>query len=306
VITLGNGDKLTIGLVTGEYLYQTSQHGAQSKSIGFELVDADGDRATGSLNLTIEPSDNGRTFVGNDGDDHLTVLNASQVHIALGGVHGGGPQVTLEQNIDTRSGVTLYGGKGYDHLTGGLGDDILSGGTNGHGSSGPINVDGKLYYGDVLTGGDGADTFQWQQGDALEQGSNNATMTPDHAIDYITDFKVEHTSGWQQSSNGRNDFKNVDIAHSDKLDLSDMLDHSGSNLEGDLSKLLSAFEAHDGVHLQVKSAGNNQVSQEIVLLGSTFESITGDISNHVSGSPESASQQVINYMLQNHLLDIDK
>ncbi|WP_206668277.1 VWA domain-containing protein [Aeromonas sobria] len=306
VITLGNGDKLTIGLVTGEYLYQTSQHGAQSKSIGFELVDADGDRATGSLNLTIEPSDNGRTFVGNDGDDHLTVLNASQVHIALGGVHGGGPQVTLEQNIDTRSGVTLYGGKGYDHLTGGLGDDILSGGTNGHGSSGPINVDGKLYYGDVLTGGDGADTFQWQQGDALEQGSNNATMTPDHAIDYITDFKVEHTSGWQQSSNSWNDFKNVDIAHSDKLDLSDMLDHSGSNLEGDLSKLLSAFEAHDGVHLQVKSAGNNQVSQEIVLLGSTFESITGDISNHVSGSPESASQQVINYMLQNHLLDIDK
>ncbi|WP_232790125.1 VWA domain-containing protein [Aeromonas sobria] len=305
VITLGNGDKLTIGLVTGEYLYQTSQHGAQSKSIGFELVDADGDRATGSLNLTIDSSDNGRTFAGNDGDDHLTVLNASQVHIALGGVHGGGPQVMLEENIDTRSGVTLNGGQGYDHLTGGQGEDILIGGANGHGSSGPINVDGKLYYGDVLTGGDGADTFLWQQGDALEQGSNNATMTPDHAIDYITDFNVEHTSGWQQSSNGRNDFKNVDIAHSDKLDLSDMLDHSGSNLEGDLSKLLSAFEAQDGVHLQVKSAGNTQVSQEIVLLGESFSSITGD-SNVRGSSLADASQQIINYMLQNHLLDIDK
>ncbi|WP_162516004.1 VWA domain-containing protein [Aeromonas sobria] len=305
VVTLGNGDKLTIGLVTGEYLYQTSQHGAQSKSIGFDLVDADGDKVTGTLNLTIDPLDNGRTFAGNDGDDHLTVLNASQVHIALGGVHGGGPQVMLEENIDTRSGVTLNGGQGYDHLTGGQGEDILIGGANGHGSSGPINVDGKLYYGDVLTGGDGADTFLWQQGDALEQGSNNATMTPDHAIDYITDFNVEHTSGWQQSSNGRNDFKNVDIAHSDKLDLSDMLDHSGSNLEGDLSKLLSAFEAQDGVHLQVKSAGNTQVSQEIVLLGESFSSITGD-SNVRGSSLADASQQVINYMLQNHLLDIDK
>ncbi|UBH28893.1 Ig-like domain-containing protein [Aeromonas enteropelogenes] len=307
MITLGNGDKLTIGLVTGEYLYQTSQHGAQSKIIGFDLVDADGDKATGSLAITIEPSDNGRTFAGNDGDDHLTVLNDSQVHIALGGVHGGGPQVMIEENIDTRSGVTLYGGQGYDHLTGGQGEDILIGGTNGHGSSGPISVGGKLYYGDVLTGGDGADTFQWQLGDALEQGSNNAAMTPDHAIDYITDFNVEHTSGRQQSSNGWNYFKSVDIAHSDKLDLSDMLDHSGSNLEGDISKLLSAFEAQDGVHLQVKSAaGSNQVSQEIVLLGENFSSITGDSNGVYGPSQADASQQVINYMLQNHLLDIDK
>ncbi|WP_421208654.1 Ig-like domain-containing protein, partial [Aeromonas enteropelogenes] len=307
IITLGNGDKLTIGLVTGEYLYQTSQLGAQSKIIGFDLVDADGDKATGSLAITIEPSDNGRTFAGNDGDDHLTVLNDSQVHIALGGVHGGGPQVMIEENIDTRSGVTLYGGQGYDHLTGGQGEDILIGGTNGHGSSGPLSVDGKLYYGDVLTGGDGADTFQWQLGDALEQGSNNAAMTPDHAIDYITDFHVEHGDDWQLSSNNGNWFKDVDVAHSDRLDLSDMLDHSGSNLEGDLSKLLSAFEAQDGVHLQVKSAaGSNQVSQEIVLLGESFSSITGDHNNYVSGSSESASQQVINYMLQNHLLDIDK
>ncbi|MEL3925280.1 VWA domain-containing protein [Aeromonas enteropelogenes] len=307
IITLGNGDKLTIGLVTGEYLYQTSQLGAQSKIIGFDLVDADGDKATGSLAITIEPSDNGRTFAGNDGDDHLTVLNDSQVHIALGGVHGGGPQVMIEENIDTRSGVTLYGGQGYDHLTGGQGEDILIGGTNGHGSSGPLSVDGKLYYGDVLTGGDGADTFQWQLKDALEQGSNNAAMTPDHAIDYITDFHVEHGDNWQLSSNNGNWFKDVDVAHSDRLDLSDMLDHSGSNLEGDLSKLLSAFEAQDGVHLQVKSAaGSNQVSQVIVLLGENFSSITGDSNGVYGPSQADASQQVINYMLQNHLLDIDK
>ncbi|WP_157774501.1 VWA domain-containing protein [Aeromonas sp. CU5] len=314
VITLGNGDKLTIGLVTGEYLYQTSQHGAQSKSIGFELVDADGDRATGSLNLTIDSSDNGRTFAGNDGDDHLTVLNASQVHIALGGVHGGGPQVMLEQNIDTRSGVTLYGGQGYDHLTGGQGEDILIGGTNGHGSSGPINVDGKLYYGDVLTGGDGADTFLWQQGDALEQGAVGGN-TPSHVIDYITDFHVGHQStttgygdsygryGWYKE----NQFKDVDIAKSDKLDLSDLLDHDGTKQEADLTKLLSVFESGTDVHIQVRaSEGSSVVSQEIVLLNTTFESITGDSNQVYDSSTSSASEQVINYMLQNHLLDIDK
>jgi hypothetical protein len=304
VINLGNGDKLTIGLVTGEYLYQTSQHGAQSKTIGFDLMDSDGDKVTGVLNLTIESSDNGRTFAGNDGDDHLTVLNASQVYITLGGVHGGGAHTMTEENVATDAGVTLYGGKGYDHLTGGQGDDVLVGGSNGHGSSGPINKGGTLYYGDVLTGGDGADTFLWQQGDALELGSNSASMTPGHAIDYITDFHVEHASGWQKSSNSMNAFKSVDIAHSDKLDLSDMLDPSGSQKEADISKLLSAFEKTDGVHLQVGAVGGSKVSQEIVLLGHTFESITGD--NDVSGSMESASQQVISYMLQNHLLDIDK
>ncbi|MDO2437901.1 VWA domain-containing protein [Aeromonas veronii] len=315
VITLGNGDKLTIGLVTGEYLYQTSQHGSQSKIISFDLVDADGDKVTGSLNLTIDPLDNGRTFAGNDGDDHLTVLNTSQVHIALGGVHGGAPQTMTEQNIDTRSGVTFYGGKGNDHLTGGLGDDILSGGTNGHGSSGAApGGSGKLYYGDLLTGGNGADTFLWQQGDDLEQGAVGGN-TPSHAIDYITDFHVDHQStttgygdsygryGWYKE----NQFKDVDIAKSDKLDLSDLLDHDGTRQEADLTKLLSVFESGTDVHIQVRSSeGSSVVSQEIVLLNTTFESITGDSNQVYDSSTSSASEQVINYMLQNHLLDIDK
>ncbi|MFQ2182244.1 immunoglobulin-like domain-containing protein [Aeromonas veronii] len=311
LVTFGNGDKLTIGLVTGEYLYQTSQHGAQSKIISFDLVDADGDKVTGSLNLTIDPLDNGRTFAGNDGDDHLTVLNTSQVHIALGGVHGGAPQTMTEQNIDTRSGVTLYGGKGNDHLTGGLGDDILSGGTNGHGSSGAApGGSGKLYYGDLLTGGNGADTFLWQQGDGLEQGAVGGN-TPSHAIDYITDFHVDHLdtttgygdNGWYKI----NQFKDVDIVKSDKLDLSDLLDHDGSKQEADLTKLLSVFESGTDVHIQVRaSEGSSVVSQEIVLLNTTFESITGDSNQVYDSSTSSASEQVINYMLQNHLLDIDK
>ncbi|MFQ1647262.1 type I secretion C-terminal target domain-containing protein [Aeromonas veronii] len=185
----------------------------------------------------------------------------------------------------------LDGGKDRDFIRGGSGDDVILGGAGS----------------DYLRGEEGADTFLWQQGDdASVQGSGNSNMLPTHPVDYITDFQVKHGDDWQWSSNKANYFKDVDIARSDKLDLSDLLDHSGNKKESNLATLLSVFEDKDGVHLQVETADGSKVKQEIVLLDHTFESITGDISNHVSGSPESASQQVINYMLQNHLLDIDK
>ncbi|MFM4886742.1 type I secretion C-terminal target domain-containing protein [Aeromonas veronii] len=185
----------------------------------------------------------------------------------------------------------LDGGKDRDFIRGGSGDDVILGGAGS----------------DYLRGEEGADTFLWQQGDdASVQGSGNSNMLPTHPVDYITDFQVKHGDDWQWSSNKANYFKDVDIARSDKLDLSDLLDHSGNKNESNLATLLSVFEDKDGVHLQVETADGSKVKQEIVLLDHTFESITGDISNHVSGSPESASQQVINYMLQNHLLDIDK
>ncbi|MFQ1932365.1 type I secretion C-terminal target domain-containing protein [Aeromonas veronii] len=200
-----------------------------------------------------------------------------------------------EDGVDLLSGGSgndhLDGGKDRDFIRGGTGDDVILGGAGS----------------DYLRGDEGADTFLWQQGDdALVQGSDNSNMLPTHPVDYITDFQVKHGDGWQWSSNMDNLFKDVDIARSDKLDLSDLLDHSGNNNESDLATLLSVFEKERDVHLQVKTADGSNVRQEIVLLDSTFESITGDISNHVFGSPESTSQQAINYMLQNHLLDIDK
>ncbi|WP_279496816.1 type I secretion C-terminal target domain-containing protein [Aeromonas veronii] len=131
-------------------------------------------------------------------------------------------------------------------------------------------------------------------------------MLPTHPVDYITDFQIQHGDGWQLSSNKVNYFKDVDIARSDKLDLSDLLDHSGNKNESNLATLLSVFEKEGDVHLQVKTADGSKVRQEIVLLDSTFESITGDSDNHVYDSKGSTSEQVINYMLQNHLLDIDK
>ncbi|MCR3972937.1 type I secretion C-terminal target domain-containing protein, partial [Aeromonas veronii] len=185
----------------------------------------------------------------------------------------------------------LDGGKDRDFIRGGSGDDVILGGAGS----------------DYLRGEEGADTFLWQQGDdALVQGSGNSNMLPTHPVDYITDFQVQHGDGWQLSSNKANYFKDVDIARSDKLDLSDLLDHSGNKNESNLATLLSVFEKEGDVHLQVKTADGSKVRQEIVLLDSTFESITGDHDNHVHGSTGSTSEQVINYMLQNHLLDIDK
>ncbi|WP_429222027.1 immunoglobulin-like domain-containing protein, partial [Aeromonas veronii] len=185
----------------------------------------------------------------------------------------------------------LDGGKDRDFIRGGSGDDVILGGAGS----------------DYLRGEEGADTFLWQQGDdALVQGSGNSNMLPTHPVDYITDFQIQHGDGWQLSSNKVNYFKDVDIARSDKLDLSDLLDHSGNKNESNLATLLSVFEKEGDVHLQVKTADGSKVRQEIVLLDSTFESITGDSDNHVYDSKGSTSEQVINYMLQNHLLDIDK
>jgi large repetitive protein len=52
------------------------------------------------------------------------------------------------------------------------------------------------------------------------------------------------------------------------------------------------------VHLQVKETSTASVTQEIVLMNHTFDSLTG--------SAASTSSQVIDYMLSNNLLDIDK
>ncbi|MCR3894540.1 type I secretion C-terminal target domain-containing protein [Aeromonas caviae] len=84
----------------------------------------------------------------------------------------------------------------------------------------------------------------------------------------------------------------------DKLDLSDLLDSDGS--KSSLKSLLSVFQDSEGVHLQVKESSAAPVTQEIVLMKHTFDSLTG-------GSGTTANQ-VIDYLLNptNHMLDIDK
>ncbi|MBV7436290.1 VCBS domain-containing protein [Aeromonas sp. sif2416] len=165
---------------------------------------------------------------------------------------------------------TLFGGLGNDHLSGGSGNDALYGGVGDDSLSGGLGNDiltGGLGN-DILKGDAGADTFSWMQGD---------TTAGTVAKDYVVDFSK---------------------AEGDKLDLSDLLDHDGSKTESSLKGLLSVFQDNEGVHLQVKESSTAPVTQEIVLTNHTFDSLTG-------GSA-STSGQVIDYMLSNHLLEIDK
>ncbi|MGY4109482.1 type I secretion C-terminal target domain-containing protein [Aeromonas encheleia] len=165
---------------------------------------------------------------------------------------------------------TLFGGLGNDQLSGGSGNDTLYGGVGDDSLSGGLGNDiltGGLGN-DILKGDAGADTFRWMQGD---------TTAGTVAKDYVVDFSK---------------------AEGDKLDLSDLLDHDGSKTESSLKGLLSVFQDNEGVHLQVKESSTAPVTQEIVLTNHTFDSLTG-------GSA-STSGQVIDYMLSNHLLEIDK
>ncbi|HEH9405360.1 TPA: VCBS domain-containing protein, partial [Aeromonas bestiarum] len=173
----------------------------------------------------------------------------------------------------------LFGGAGDDMLLGGLGDDQLYGGSGNdtlYGGAGNDTLSGGLgndilvggLGNDILKGDAGADTFTWLQGD---------TATGSVAKDYVVDFSK---------------------AEGDKLDLSDLLDHDGSRNQTDLKSLLSVFQDSEGVHLQVKETSTAPVTQEIVLMNHTFDSLTG--------SAASTSSQVIDYMLSNNLLDIDK
>ncbi|MGL5073112.1 MAG: VCBS domain-containing protein, partial [Aeromonas salmonicida] len=173
----------------------------------------------------------------------------------------------------------LFGGAGDDMLLGGLGDDQLYGGSGNdtlYGGAGNDTLSGGLgndilvggLGNDILKGDAGADTFTWLQGD-----TTGGTI----AKDYVVDFSR---------------------AEGDKLDLSDLLDHDGSHNQNDLKGLLSVFQDSEGVHLQVKESSTASVTQEIVLMNHTFDSLTG--------SAASTSSQVIDYMLSNNMLDIDK
>ncbi|WP_339022826.1 VCBS domain-containing protein [Aeromonas salmonicida] len=173
----------------------------------------------------------------------------------------------------------LFGGAGDDMLLGGLGDDQLYGGSGNdtlYGGAGNDTLSGGLgndilvggLGNDILKGDAGADTFTWLQGD-----TTGGTI----AKDYVVDFSR---------------------AEGDKLDLSDLLDHDGSHNQNDLKGLLSVFQDSEGVHLQVKENSSASVTQEIVLMNHTFDSLTG--------SAASTSSQVIDYMLSNNMLDIDK
>ena len=206
-------------------------------------------------------NDKGDTLLGGDGNDILFGQGGDDF------LYGGAGNDTLfgGSGNDTLYGKSgndrLYGGSGNDTLYGGTGNDILSGGLGND-----ILIGGAGN--DILMGDAGADTFTWLKGD---------TEAGKVAKDYIVDFSK---------------------SEGDKLDLSDLLDSDGSKSESSLKSLLSVFQDSEGVHLQVKESSAAPVTQEIVLMNHTFDSLTG-------GSGTTANQ-VIDFMLQNNMLDINK
>ncbi|MFM5243306.1 type I secretion C-terminal target domain-containing protein, partial [Aeromonas rivipollensis] len=206
-------------------------------------------------------NDKGDTLYGGDGNDILFGQGGDDF------LYGGTGNDTL---FGGSGNDILYGESGNDSLSGGSGNDTLYGGTGNDILSGGLGNDiliGGLGN-DVLKGDAGSDTFTWLKGD---------TVAGSVAKDYVVDFSK---------------------SEGDKLDLSDLLDSDGSKNQSSLKSLLSVFQDSEGVHLQVKESSAAPVTQEIVLVNHTFDTLTGG-----SGS---TANQVINYMLNNNLLDIDK
>ncbi|WP_429022675.1 choice-of-anchor K domain-containing protein [Aeromonas veronii] len=246
---------------------------------------------TGSGNDVIYAGKTGADGFGSDDSLQLTVNQLKAHHIMTGSLSGTDAMLDgdgLLLSVDVSSSKAdvvnggsgndkIYGQSGSDILFGGTGDDYIDGGSHNDALRGGLGNDiliGGLGN-DVMRGDGGSDTFVWNQGDTV-----SGSLTKD----YIMDFNKGSGS--------------VNRLEGDKLDLSDLLDHDGSHSTTDLKSLLSVFQDNEGVHLQVKESSTAPVTQEIVLMNHTFDSLTG-------GSGTTANQ-VIDFMLTNNMLDIDK
>ncbi|MFQ1689342.1 choice-of-anchor K domain-containing protein [Aeromonas veronii] len=246
---------------------------------------------TGSGNDVIYAGKTGADGFGTDDSLQLTVNQLKAHHIMTGSLSGtdamlDGDGLLLSVDVssskaDVANGGSgndkIYGQSGSDILFGGTGDDYIDGGSHNDALRGGLGNDiliGGLGN-DVMRGDGGSDTFVWNQGDTV-----SGSLTKD----YIMDFNKGSGT--------------INRLEGDKLDLSDLLDHDGSHSTTDLKSLLSVFQDNEGVHLQVKESSTAPVTQEIVLMNHTFDSLTG-------GSGTTANQ-VIDYMLTNNMLDIDK
>ncbi|MDX7823974.1 choice-of-anchor K domain-containing protein, partial [Aeromonas caviae] len=246
---------------------------------------------TGSGNDVIYAGKTGADGFGTDDSLQLTVNQLKAHHIMTGSLSGADAMLDgdgLLLSVDVSSSKAdvvnggsgndkIYGQSGSDILFGGTGDDYIDGGSHNDGLRGGLGNDiliGGLGN-DVMRGDGGSDTFVWNQGDTV-----SGSLTKD----YIMDFNKGSGT--------------INRLEEDKLDLSDLLDHDGSHSTTDLKSLLSVFQDSEGVHLQVKESSAAPVTQEIVLMNHTFDTLTG-------GSGTTANQ-VIDFMLQNNMLDINK
>lgn len=164
---------------------------------------------------------------------------------------------------------TLNGDAGNDLLFGGSGNDTLNGGLGNDiltgGDGDDILIGGAGN--DTLTGGSGSDKFVWKSGD---QGT---TTTP--AVDHVTDFDKAH----------------------DTLDISDLLQgHSSNYLTIDSSNTSNVtIQIHDLTQSE-SSAASGKVIESITLDHVSYSDLTGQTN--------STANDVLNTLLNNHLLTI--
>ncbi|WP_429195217.1 choice-of-anchor K domain-containing protein [Aeromonas veronii] len=246
---------------------------------------------TGGGNDIIYAGKTATDGAGTDDSQQLTVDQLKIHHIMIGSFSGSDAMLNsdallLSVDVSSYQADVVNGGSGNDKIYGQSGSDILFGHTDNDYIDGGSHNDAlrgglgnDILIGclgnDVLRGDEGADTFVWNKGDTI-----SGSLTKD----YIMDFNKG--AGTANRLEG------------DQLDLRDLLDHDCSHNATDLRSLLSVFQDNEGVHLLVKESSIASVSQEIVLMSHSFDSLTG-------GSGTTANQ-VIDYMLSNNILDIDK
>lgn len=169
---------------------------------------------------------------------------------------------------------TITATDGKDIIHGNSGNDTIYGGLGNDILIGG-NGDDLLLGGagnDTLSGGAGNDTFKWVNGD---QGTASVP-----AVDHVQDFDVSH----------------------DVLDISELLDgYSSSSSASALKQYLSVSTTDDGstaieVHDSTKTTSS--VVQTIVLDGMSYSDLTG--------SSSSTASDVLNHLIDAHLLTIDK
>jgi Ca2+-binding RTX toxin-like protein len=137
-----HGAIFTVNMNTGEYSYKAPAiiTGTYDETIGFAMVDADGDSNSSSLvvtNYPLPPSIS-ETWTGTSGAESHTGTSGNDYIDGQGGND------------------TLAGGDGNDILKGGAGNDSLLGGGGN----------------DIVLGGEGSDTLVYDSADTMLDGGN--------------------------------------------------------------------------------------------------------------------------------------
>ena len=214
-VTTDDGAIIKIDMDDGDYEYKTPAifSSEYDETIGFTLVDGDGDTNSSSLLITNYPLPDpiNESWTGDDDDNTQSYGSLPAGENAYLDGQGGDDSLT--------------GSSGTDILKGGDGDDTLDGGAGD----------------DVVIGGHGADTLVYDQDDTVIDGGNGGgndalVFNTGESIDFdsVTDNPVKNMEEIDLRENGEHTLSN--LAPQDVLDMTDgdnelyVLGDSGDNV----------------------------------------------------------------------------